>query len=325
MNIPQQPPFNIPSGIPGMPTSSVGEASASSSKKAKKQKAAKAPKAANKGRTPTAREQARRNGVIALVLALVAAVGGFAVMNKPAEQLVYVARVGNPNGLMAGRQVVASDIEYFAMPLMYVEPGAAVAYDKASLEAYLSGSLKAIVMQGSQQVQVDWTVVGRRPKYPLLVNQQIHPIPVFSEAIELAVKLGPDESLIAISASPDRAILGQLRAGDIVDVVAAVTGEEAATPSEGPAVTTPYQVGPGPVVVASKVEIVSVGSPATLGGTTANASTLPSIYLVRVPSSMALTLAKLDAGQPGVRLYLLLRGNVQDEAAAPSTTVAPGR
>ena len=325
MNTPQQPPFNIPSGIPGIPTSTVGAASAPTSKKAKKEKAAKAPKAGKQGRTPTAREQARRNGVIAMVLAIVAAVGGFAVMNKPAEQLVFVARVGNPNGLMAGRQVVASDIEYVAMPLAYVEPGAAVAFDKASLELYLTGTQKAVVMQGAQQLQVDWTVIGRRPKYPLLLNQQIHPIPVFSEAIELAVKLGPDESLIAISASPDRAILGQLRAGDIVDVVAAVTGEEVVTSTEGPAVTLPNQVGPGPVVVAQKVEIVSVGSPASLGGTTANASTLPSIYLLRVSSNLALTLSKLDAGQPGVKLYLLLRGNVQDDTAAPSTTVAPGR
>lgn len=309
-----------------MPTSTVGAATTpDSKKKAKKEKAPKASKAPKQGRTPTAREQARRNGVIALVLAIVAAVGGFAVLNKPAEQLVIVARVGNPAGLMAGRQVVASDIEYVAMPQRYAEPGAAVAYDQASLEAYLSGAQKAYVMEGTKQAEVDWKVVGRRPKYPLLQHQQIHPIPVFSEVIELASPLGPDESLIAISASPDHAILGQLRAGDIVDVVAAVTGEEDASSTEGPVVTLPHQVGPGPVVVAPKVQIVSIGSPASLGGTTANASTLPSIYLLRVSSNLALTLSKLDAGQPGVKLYLLLRGNIQDEATAPSTTVAPGR
>ena len=309
MNMPQ-PPFSMPGGVPGTPPGypSVEAPANGKQKREKKPKAAKTPKG---DRTTTAREQARRNALIALLLAMAAAVSAFVLVNKPEEQKVYVAKVANQSGLAAGRVVVPTDIVYVLVPYSNVEPGAAWSDDKAKLDAYLTGAAKVPLANPQTQKTslYDWQVIGRRPKYPVLREQQIHPIPVFADSFQLATPLGEDESLVTIAVEPSRAVLGVLRAGDLVDVVAAQTGEDGTSEDTTGTAKPVVTFGPGPVVVASKVEIVAVKSKAALSGQVDDG--IPSVYLLRTSSTLALTLSKLDSDN-GCVLYLMLRGQAED-------------
>jgi Flp pilus assembly protein CpaB len=249
--------------------------------------------------------------LIALLLAMAAAVAAFVLVNKPEEQKVYVAKVANPSGLAAGRVVLPADISYVLVPFSSLEPGAAWSGDKEKLESYLTGAARVPLMdpKTNKESLYDWQVIGRRPKYPVLREQQIHPIPVFADSFQLATPLGEDESLVTIAVPAERAVLGVLRAGDLVDVVAARTSEETA-PVEPTANTKPVvTVGPGPVVVASKVEIVAVRSKAALTGQVDDG--IPSVYLLRTSNELALQLSKLDSDS-GTVLYLMLRGHAED-------------
>lgn len=313
MSTSQQPPFSMPGGIPGMPQSYQGGApGAGDGKKPKKVRGEKPPKAA---KNVSARDTARRNFLIAGVLGLVAVIATFAINSEPKETSVFVARVANAKGLAAGRPVEPADIEYVQMPLSNVESGAAYSSDKAVLEKWMKGIEKAPLLDAKtgKTVPTDWQVIGRRPKYPVLAGQQIRPYPVFTETFDLALPLGADESLVTLSVPADRAVLGNLRPGDLVDIVAAVTSKTETTGGAGePAVVS------GPVVVASRVEIVSMKSGAALGGLVDTG--VPSVYLVRTSSDMALKLAALDANDANV-LYLILRGKAAETSAGtPSST-----
>jgi Flp pilus assembly protein CpaB len=306
----QQPPFSMPGGVPGTPPG-YPPADAPAPGKAKREKKAKAPKTPKSDRTTTAREQARRNALIALLLAVAAAVAAFVLVSKPEEQKVYVAKVANQSGLAAGRVVVPTDISYVLVPYSNVEPGAAWDADKTKLESYLSGAAKVpLADPTTKKISLyDWQVVGRRPKYPVLRAQQIHPIPVFADSFQLATPLGEDESLVTIAIPAERAVLGVLRAGDLVDVVAARTGEETTSSEAEPGTKPTATFGPGPVLVASKVEIVAVKSKAALTGQVDDG--IPSVYLLRTSSDLALQLSNLDSDS-GTVLYLMLRGHTED-------------
>jgi Flp pilus assembly protein CpaB len=243
---------------------------------------------------------------------MAAAVAAFALVNKPEEQKVYVAKVANKSGLAAGRVVVPSDITYVLVPQSSVEAGAASNIDKETLESYLTGAAKVplVVDPATKKTALfDWQVIGRRPKYPVLREQQIHPIPVFADSFQLATPLGEDESLVTIEVEPARAVLGVLRAGDLVDVVAANTGESTVADDTQAGSKPVVTIGPGPLVVASKVEIVAVKSKAALAGQVDDG--IPSVYLLRTSNELALKLSKLDSDQ-GCVLYLMMRGHAED-------------
>lgn len=331
MSMPQQPPFSMPGGVPGMPGGAPGMPGMPGmpgTAPGKKGKAGKEPRAPKAKKPQTARDAQRRNMLLGGVLAVVATLAVFATTFKKDDTKVYVAYAKKT--LAAGRTVMPEDIEYKLVSYNDgIEKGAAFNASRETLEAWLKGTQKAQARdpKTNKLVEIDWQVIGKRPKYPVLEGQLIHPSPVFTDTFQLANPLGEDEALVTVSVPASRAVLGQLRAGDLVDVVAARTGEEtpAGVANQG---ENAVSFGPGPVVVASKVEIVSLRSDAVLSG---QADTgIPSVYLLRCDSQTALNLSKLNSDQNAV-LYLILRGHAPeaggmtqpaDSGAQSSTTTS---
>lgn len=307
---PQGPSFSVPTQPQGGATSS------------KKPKKDKPQKTAKPRKDMSAREQARRNGIIAGVLALLATVGAFFVLKgEPVAPKVYVATANQL--IQAG--VAVSETQIIAKPIdkADLEPGAAWANTEARLWDLLRGVDEANV----NGKKVSWQVVGKRAKYPVLAGQHLHPDPVFSDAIVLARAMTDSERLVTITVSPERALIGALRPGDLVDVVVAVDPADETLDD-----TSRLR---GAKLIVSGAEIVLVQNGEALRSATSRsdaelqADPLPTVYVLRVSDEAVWPLVSGDS--VGKKLYLILRSlNAAlvpvstTLPAAPTTTVAAG-
>lgn len=301
-----------PSGAPRPDPSDSG--------KGKKEKGGKDKKTKKPG---TARQQARRNGLIATMLAVLAGVGALAVLRKPEPPKTYVAvakvllRAGE--ALPADQIGLKTSIIVKLVPALYVEQGALAASSEARVWELLIGVDRT---SGGQ----DWQIAGRRPKYPILAGQQIHPDPVFSDTIDLARPLGDDERLVTVSLDVNKALLGTLRSGDKIDIytyVANTVSEDSSTTRPDPAAileTDSLRVN----MLVEQAEIVVARNALAIEDKT-KPDTVPNVYILRVATKDAVTLLSVDG--VGRKMYALYRGEAitvpLDPTGATTTTTAP--
>ena len=299
---PQGPSFNVP----GQP-----QGGAKPSSKAKKDKS-KNP--AKPRKDMSAREQARRNGIIAGILALLATVGAFFVLRgEPVVPKVFVA---SANGLIqAGVAVGEAQIVAKPVDKADIEPGAVWAGTEARLWELLNGTDEASV----NGAKVSWQVIGKRAMYPVLPGQQLHLL-VFSDAIALARPMSETERLVTITVAPERALIGALRPGDLVDVVVAVDVTDETLDD-----TSRLR---GAKLVVSGAEIVLVQNGEALRSATSRSGEelptdpIPTVYVLRVTEDAVWPLVSGDSG--GRKLYLVLRSiNTALVPVATPTTTAP--
>lgn len=299
---PQGPSFSVPT--------QPQQEGAKPSKKGKKDKA-KSP--AKPRKDMSAREQARRNGIIAGVLAVLATIGAFFVLRgEPVPPKVFVASANEL--IQAG--VAVSESQIIAKPIdkADLEPGSAWAGTEARLWELLKGLDEANV----NGAKVSWQVIGKRAKYPVLPGQQLHPDPVFSDAIVLARPMTETERLVTITVSPERALIGALRPGDLVDVVVAVD------PTDETLDDTSRLRGAKLIVSGAEIVLVQNGealrSATSRDGVELPKDPLPTVYVLRVSDEAVWPLVSGDS--VGKKLYLVLRSlnAALQPVAAPATT-----
>jgi Flp pilus assembly protein CpaB len=298
---PQGPSFSVPTQQP------EGTKSSKKVKKDKPQKTAKPRK------DMSAREQARRNGIIAGVLAVLATIGAFFVLRgEPVAPKVFVASAKVL--IQAGVEVSESQIVAKPIDKVNLEPGSAWAGTEERLWELLRGADEANV----NGEKVSWQVIGKRAKYPVLPGQQLHPDPVFSDAIVLARKMTDTERLVTITVSPDRALIGALRPGDLVDVVVAVD------PTDETLDETSRLRGAKLVVSGAEIVLVQNGealrSATSRSGEELPIDPIPTVYVLRVNEDAVWPLVSGDS--VGKKLYLVLRSinAALEPVAAPVTT-----
>ena len=297
---PQGPSFSVPT--------QPQQVGAKPSKKGKKDKA-KSP--AKPRKDMSAREQARRNGIIAGVLAVLATIGAFFVLRgEPVPPKVYVASANKL--IQAG--IAVSETQIVAKPVdkADIEPGAVWAGTEARLWELLKGLDEASV----NGTKVSWQVIGKRALYPVLPGQQLHLL-VFSDAIALARPMSETERLVTITVSPERALIGALRPGDLVDVVVAVD------PTDETLDETSRLRGAKLIVSGAEIVLVQNGealrSATSRDGAELPQDPLPTVYVLRVSDEAVWPLVSGDSA--GKKLYLVLRS--LNAALVPVTAPTP--
>jgi|688.fasta_scaffold18564_10 Flp pilus assembly protein CpaB len=299
---PQGPSFSVPTQQP------------EGTKSSKKVKKDKPQKTANPRKDMSAREQARRNGIIAGVLAVLATIGAFFVLRgEPVPPKVFVASANKL--IQAG--VTVSETQIVAKPVdkADIEPGAVWAGTEARLWDLLKGLDEASV----NGAKVSWQVIGKRAMYPVLPGQQLH-LRVFSDAISLARPMSESERLVTITVSPERALIGALRPGDLVDVVVAVD------PTDETLDETSRLRGAKLIVSGAEIVLVQNGealrSATSRDGVELPEDPLPTVYVLRVNDEAVWPLVSGDS--VGKKLYLVLRSiNAALQPVAAPTTTAP--
>lgn len=244
------------------------------------------------------RRSLRRQLALAVALSVIVGIlvlGGSQPEKQPG---LFVARASRP--LPAFAEVTPEFFSVDEIPEQFVEPGAVA----GATEGEAAGALAAALAPGA------------RLRQDLPQGAQLHADYLTAET-RIAAGLAPDERLMSVAAAVPDAAAGQIRAGDLVDVVAVteVGGEvwprtilvgvpvvAVYPPEEGFAVASQQQT-TGGMIDSSPTELLP-GDP------------VPGVYLLRVKAADAPLLA---AAVESSAIHLALRPfDAVDPEAAPA-------
>ena len=260
----------------------------------------------------------RRFGVIGIVLgAITFLVLLFSLTTASTPDKVYVLRA--VQNLTPGVSVSAENLEAAPVDPETVEPGAITGSTPKEVIAYATGET-----QGPDGA--DWAVVGRTPLYPVYTAQQIRAEMFTTTASNIGSPLAAGERLVSITADVDTALAGYFKAGDVVDIVAVNSANEAVLVAEA-AVIVSIQADTSTLRSAQQRQAAENGKDLTAGDVLPS-QPIPGIYVLRVDAATAGSLAATDED----RLYLLARPEgasavppVSDRFTALCQVILPSR
>jgi Flp pilus assembly protein CpaB len=246
----------------------------------------------------------RRFALLAVVVSLLAGVVILAALGgATSEDKVYVLRA--TQNLNVTLDVTSAEIQAAAVSAEDVEPGAITGSSAEEVIARANGT-----QSGTDNA--DWSVVGKRPRYPVFTGQQLRPEMFTTANGSVGLTLDDNERLISVSVPASNALSGALKVGDRVDIAVAAGSDFTGLVAENVEIVA-IQAGDDVLRSASQQQANST----ELGPNEVLPSNpIPGTYVLRVPVSRAVPVIAADATG---NLYLIDR--TATAGASPNAAV----